>query len=192
MSNDKLDPNKVRGYISAGEIDLLISLAGKVPADGTMVNIGVEYGRSVVCMHVANETADIVGIDIKLERWQHGKTLKNVRLIEANSQEYVNEWDGPIDFIFVDGDHGYNGVTKDTKWADHIVVGGYIAFHDCYNWPPAKPKTIHFRCPGVNKAVEEWFRKTLSVTVVPPEPPRYGDWEELEPVDSIRIFKRIA
>jgi predicted O-methyltransferase YrrM len=43
--------------------------------------------------------------------------------------------DTPVDFLFIDGDHTYEGVKKDYEMYSPLVKkGGLIAFHDiCYH-----------------------------------------------------------
>jgi len=56
--------------------------------------------------------------------------------------------DKSLDFVFIDGDHSYNGVKKDIElWLPKIKSTGWIGGHD-YDHP---------RLPGVKKAVDEMF-----------------------------------
>ena len=56
--------------------------------------------------------------------------------------------DGSLDFVFIDGNHSYTGVSKDIKlWKSKVKKGGFISGHD-YSHP---------RLPGVKKAVDEAF-----------------------------------
>jgi len=56
--------------------------------------------------------------------------------------------DASLDFVFVDGDHSYNGVKKDIEmWLPKVKPSGWIGGHD-YDHP---------RLPGVKKAVDEMF-----------------------------------
>ena len=37
----------------------------------------------------------------------------------------------PVDFIFIDGDHSYEGLQGDwLAWKDHVAPGGIVALHD--------------------------------------------------------------
>ena len=39
--------------------------------------------------------------------------------------------DHPLDFVFIDGDHGYEGVRADQdRWAPAVRAGGFIIHHD--------------------------------------------------------------
>lgn len=52
---------------------------------------------------------------------------------------------GPIDFLFIDGDHQVRSVLRDYYyWSCFVRIGGRIAFHDIYGPPSAK----------VNRAIE--------------------------------------
>lgn len=53
-----------------------------------------------------------------------------------------------VDFVFIDGDHSYDGAKRDiAAWYPKIKSGGWIGGHD-YNHP---------RFPGVTEAVKERF-----------------------------------
>ena len=45
-------------------------------------------------------------------------------------------WKTPLGLIFVDGSHAYESVLKDYQiWADHVLPGGYLVFHDIFPNP---------------------------------------------------------
>jgi len=45
--------------------------------------------------------------------------------------------DNKVDFLFIDGDHSYEGVKKDFEMYSPLVKkGGIIAFHDIVPHPP--------------------------------------------------------
>ncbi|MEM2105965.1 MAG: class I SAM-dependent methyltransferase [Candidatus Bathyarchaeia archaeon] len=45
--------------------------------------------------------------------------------------------DMPLDFLFIDGDHTYEGVKKDFEMYSPLVrKGGIVAFHDIVEHPP--------------------------------------------------------
>ncbi len=86
----------------------------------------------------------------------YNKTLKRVefaggraiimRMFSHEAAQKIK--DGSLDFVFVDGDHTYLGVSKDLKlWINKLKKGGWIGGHD-YDHP---------KLPGVKKAVDEFF-----------------------------------
>ena len=65
------------------------------------------------------------------------------------SHEVVDQFeDGFFDFVFIDGDHSYDGARLDIKlWLPKVKKGGWIGGHD-YDHP---------RLQGVKRAVDEAF-----------------------------------
>jgi predicted O-methyltransferase YrrM len=54
-----------------------------------------------------------------------------VKLIEKLSFDAVNDVPKAIDFIFIDGDHSYEGLKKDWElYSPRVVLNGIIALHD--------------------------------------------------------------
>jgi hypothetical protein len=46
-------------------------------------------------------------------------------------RSYDVEWSRPIHLMFIDGFHDYLSVSQDLAlFADWVVLGGYVAFHD--------------------------------------------------------------
>lgn len=178
---------EARGWLTPAEREALYSYARRVPVNGKIVNIGVEYGASVVCLYEGRQSSEteVFALDIDLSKYA-GRTPHNVAIVEGNSRNFDWEdycWhhltDNLIDLLFIDGDHSYKGVRADLRWVDFVTQGGVVIFHDCYDWPRpgVKPKTPRPVCPEVNRAVEEWKEES-------------DQWEELRHVDSMRIFKR--
>lgn len=169
---------EAKGWLTDNERNLLKRLgeaSGFVEElDAVILNIGIEYGASVHCLR-AGTGRPIVAVDIIGDEKFEGD-IDKVDFIRADSADMP--WNKKIAVAFIDGDHGYAGVTYDCRFADYVVSGGYIAFHDCYEWPPAPPKNVRAICPDVNRAVQDWFDKQV-------------DWIEGEPVDSIRVFRRV-
>ena len=64
----------------------------------------------------------------------------------------------PIDFLFIDGDHTYEGVKKDFKMYSPLVKkGGIIAFHDIAMHPPEKNCGVHKFWEEIKKEDSEEF-----------------------------------
>jgi hypothetical protein len=174
----EIDYRNAKGWLKSGETELLFELASKVPVDGFILNIGIEFGKSLACLRAGNSTARIVGLDLDTSK---AVGTYGCELIQADSHEAVKTWKESLDLIFVDGDHGETGVLLDAQFADFLKVGGHVLFQDVYDWD--KPGEIHGVCPGVYAAVEKWFsREDIKL-----------EFEEILPsVDTTRIFKRVG
>jgi hypothetical protein len=62
--------------------------------------------------------------------------------------------DGSLDFVFIDGDHSYIGVSKDIKsWLPKVKKGGWIGGHDYHH-------ETRSNLQGVTIAVDEVFTKS--------------------------------
>ncbi len=54
-----------------------------------------------------------------------------VHFIEKYSHEAISDVDDIFDFIFIDGDHSIEGITRDwSDWSHCVQPGGIIALHD--------------------------------------------------------------
>ena len=71
----------------------------------------------------------------KVQEWasqRHGKTDIIVNFSVEASRQFN---DGYFDFVYIDADHSYNGVTADLKaWYPKVREGGILAGHDYINW----------------------------------------------------------
>jgi len=152
-----------RGYLSDQERFWLMQRArGKK----IIVNVGVQYGASLACFRAGSASATIYGIDIDLSPYEGPS---DVRLIEGRSQsQAIIDQIETADLTFIDGSHHYEDVLADaTVWAPKTT--DLIAFHDCLGQVP-----VHER---VNAAVSEWHAAQ-------------PHWTEIEPIDTIRAFRR--
>lgn len=76
--------------------------------------LGVCYGE-LICKHYLKKN----------------RLLDRVVLIPKLSWEAVNDVKENIDFIFIDGDHSYEGLRRDwNDWSGKIIPGGCAALHD--------------------------------------------------------------
>jgi len=66
-----------------------------------------------------------------------------------NSKKPKELFEKTIGFLFIDGDHTYEGLKKDLAWIDLVHRGGVIIFHD---YIPSK-------YPGIVKAITEFQEK---------------------------------
>lgn len=82
-----------------------------------------------------------------------GERVTQIRLDSVEAAREINE---PLDFVYIDGDHSYEGVRADMEaWFPLIREGGIIAGHD-YGQPAF---------PGVKAAADHFFKRFgLTVT----------------------------
>lgn len=73
-------------------------------------------------------------------------------VLKMSSSEAVEQFDdASLDFVFLDGDHSYEGLKQDIElWLPKVKPGGYLCGHD---YTPAGKR------PGITKAVHELFGK---------------------------------
>ncbi|OVE83291.1 hypothetical protein B2G88_17425 [Natronolimnobius baerhuensis] len=119
----------------------ILSLAKLISDENpdTVVEIGVCYGGTLYLWSRLTN-ADIIGIDLKFRG--KGRLIKSfsenrIELVAGSSYdpktvETVSEKiGGQIDFLFIDGDHSYEGVKSDFEaYSEFVSEGGIIAMDD--------------------------------------------------------------
>ena len=82
-----------------------------------------------------------------------GDRVTQIRLDSVEAAQLINE---PLDFVYIDGDHSYEGIRADLEaWFPLVREGGIIAGHD-YGQPAF---------PGVKAAADHFFKRFgLAVT----------------------------
>lgn len=133
----------------------LAYLASCVPIGGVMVEIGSYRGQSGAYIAAGGQDAHLYMVDLwsrenlsivsesnqyAVADTGHLRALKNnfkvlgitnYTTLQGNSAELIERWSKPIDLLFIDGDHSYEGVKADYEnWAPYVKKGGFIAFHD--------------------------------------------------------------
>lgn len=127
-------------------------------APNVMMEIGTANGGTLFTFsRILNDNAHIISLDLpkgihgggypnwKIPLYESFK-LKNqkIDLIRADShlEESFNKVKrilngSKLDFLFIDGDHTYEGVKQDFQmYSKFVKNGGYIAFHDVVKHPP--------------------------------------------------------
>jgi predicted O-methyltransferase YrrM len=99
----------------------------------------------------------------------------NVRWHIARSQDVGRSWTGgPVDVVFIDGDHSPEGCREDwERWHEHVSSGGAVCFHDA--------RLGHAEgngSPGPTGVVDDLFRTADS------------SWAIVEEVDSLVAVRR--
>lgn len=96
-----------------------------------ILEIGVHTGNGLKAFSQAFPKAELFGLEIDTAHLQ----FKDFTLIEGDGAtlgviEQVRRH-GPYDFIFIDGDHTYEGVSADwNNYQEMVRPGGIVGFHD--------------------------------------------------------------
>ena len=156
--------------VSSNEVPLLVHYTREIPAFGTLVEIGTGWGGSTAIFAKILRAIDIYTIDNGSNFQRFGpkdgtsyddfiadrllhvyglppeKTLFTVVWKLADSTTIP--WDIPIDLLFIDGAHTYEGVRGDIlNLTPHVVPGGVVIFHD-------------YHMKGVREAVDEFLKES--------------------------------
>jgi predicted O-methyltransferase YrrM len=96
----------------------------------------------------------------------------------ALSHEVAARWSGPVDVVFVDGDHSERGCERDWEcWHEYVAVGGHVVFHDA-RLGRAGGRGL----PGPTAVVDRNFRS----------PDARGAWEIAAEADRTVAVRRTA
>jgi predicted O-methyltransferase YrrM len=122
------------------------ALARYVSGAATVVEIGVFEGVNTVILSKAmRKDGRTFGIDpffkggmgicyhklITETHLKRNKVRPVVSLIEKYSFDAINDIPEKVDFIFIDGDHSWEGISKDWPlYSDKLKAGGIMALHD--------------------------------------------------------------
>jgi predicted O-methyltransferase YrrM len=153
------------------ELEWLYRLAGEAP-DGTAVELGALCGSSFIAWSAARVgRGPVVAVDNK-DRAELKENLAKlpyaVEIVVADSWAAAERVPGEVAFLFIDADHGIDGIPKDmVAWLPKVMPGGIVVFHDYGVW---KPTVV------VQQFVDRWQES---------EP-----WELLGQVRSARAYRR--
>jgi predicted O-methyltransferase YrrM len=91
-----------------------------------------------------------------------------VEIIREYSHEAAGHWRTPIDLLFIDGDHSYEGVKRDWQlFTPHLREFGVVVFHDTI-WEVGKVDEQYRRQDmGVPGFVDELRREGYPVITLP-------------------------
>jgi len=170
------------------EKDLWDRVLGALTQETIGVEIGCLYGDSANVILKASPHTKLTSIDPFLpdpmEASLIGSILdsieKNKTFIEGGRlkilQEYswnvVNDWgSNSLDFLFIDGDHRYEGVLRDyNEWEPKLKIGGLLFMHDSrmgrdgganfWEGPSKVAQELIFSNPDKWEVVDEAFSLT--------------------------------
>ncbi len=172
----------IQGWGDFGEIHTkVLSL---IPEGATIIELGVAFGRGIATfVEVArniNKKFHIVGIDNfqgeskeDYDKYYSGFSLKSTVDQLAAFGVGANEYEIIVgstfelatlftqaQYVFIDADHSYAGVTKDLEaWWPKIPKGGYIGGHD-WGFPTVSAAVKNmFPSPSIQLITDCWLVK---------------------------------
>ncbi len=196
----------IEGWFTEAEATELMRVAGRalsdLPVDHSVVEIGSYQGRSTVAlasvMRRLRPGGRVVAIDPHEGEISSAgranehrsptydafcRNLETAGLVDAvrpvRQRSTDVAWQGPIGLLFIDGWHDYLSVVGDfLHFAQWVVPGGYVAFHD---YSPSFPDVVRFvdevRQPGEYESFSQVGDLVVlrSPMVVPRQPDRSGE-----------------
>lgn len=120
------------------------SIIDTMPKNAKVCEVGTQEG--IFAEYILDSTipSELHLIDIDLKPLQVRQSNKlsghQVKLHEGDSSTILNSFpDEYFDWIYIDGDHSYEGVLKDSLSAvNKIPEGGYLVFNDFTIWSPVE------------------------------------------------------
>lgn len=145
--------SQTEGWLTEKEGEFLYDTAKKCMGKGVILEIGSWKGRSTVCLALGSKTGKGVKIysidphiggieqkmflDNKSSFEEFKRNMKKaevediIKSIVKTSKEAVDDWNRPVEFLWIDGDHSYDGAKLDFDfYSPFVVEDGIIAFHD--------------------------------------------------------------
>ena len=167
-----------KSAVNSHEGKLLYDLAGRVPENGIIVEIGSCTGISTCYLAAGSKvTVKVHAVDLwtlglgitalassAIEKTFHANIeamgfQDRVIPMKGFSEDMVKNWTQPIDLLHIDGDHSYEGVKKDFQlWSPFLKKGGTIVFHDADRYDTVGRL--------IREAVEPGAKKILQVQKV--------------------------
>jgi len=147
LKETKQIASQINGWLSEKEGEFLYKKAKECTGRGVIVEIGSWKGKSTIFLargSKAGNNVKVCTIDPYVEEYGGKMALKEfkqnieianvqdiIKPIIKSSKEAVENWNTPIEFLWIDGDHSFPMVKLDFElWSPHLVEGGTIAFHD--------------------------------------------------------------
>lgn len=179
----------VPGWLESDEEDCLIDYARQVPDGGIIVNIGVEFGRSMAAFVKTAPNAKVYGVEINPQDayaanlTEAGLTPPNL-VVGSSSDPAVlarfkrNIRGKQVDVILIDGGHSYEEAFADlTNWSPLIRVGGVMLVHDTATESNPMPHPLHHE---VSRAINTWLKT------------EQDKWKTEKVVRTLMVLRRIG
>jgi len=173
------------------EMELLFNTVKLLPEKSNILEIGRLLGGSTIVLgtgmgkdsHLTSIDNILRGCDKTLEKALEILGIRDhVTLITADANSVDSLFDY-YDLIFIDGDHSYNGVSRDyNKWKYSVRRGGHLLFHDAFLPSAPTPAECGY---GTYLLIDEiihneskWFKLTETVNTLAHFTRMEKDWDE--------------
>lgn len=151
------------GYLTEEAGQLLFFVAKALPRFSNVVEVGAFLGKSTcyIAGALQNKEASFVTIDTfdsramsavsgSTEEFFRENVADYAHLVEVwkmesetASRRFLQEQRGPIDFLWIDGDHSEEGVRKDLEsWLPQTAKSAVILMDDYYDKGAKRVKTV--------------------------------------------------
>jgi predicted O-methyltransferase YrrM len=130
-------------------VKVVLEVGSYLGASASFLAAGLIDAKRNGCVHCVDTWQNEAMSEGIRDTWQDflRNTAKYKRLLtphRGRSDEIAKTFPESIDFLFIDGDHSYEGCLNDIRsWIGKVRPGGTVAFHD-YSW-----------AEGVRRAVNE-------------------------------------
>jgi predicted O-methyltransferase YrrM len=154
----------IEGMLTGDEAKELIRLAAQVGEDSCVLEVGSYRGRSTTALAFGAKiggNAPVYAIEPheqffglmggrlgpadRLAFFRNlvkAEVVERVRLVNLSSEVVSKGWSRPIGMLWLDGDHSFDGVTRDFEaWAPFLVPEAVVAFHDAQD-PMLGPRQV--------------------------------------------------
>ena len=129
-------------------------------SNSTFVDLGVRGGisSSIFLINSKDKNNKVFGVDVDEKAGKQLFGHSNYTKLLGDSVTIGKGWSEPISGLFVDTFHIKEQVMCELYyWFEHIVEGGFVAFHDT-NWPDGKhDKYGGIIWPRVEEALKDFF-----------------------------------
>lgn len=140
--------NSVFSHTTAGERLALFDLARSLPTGARALEIGSHIGSSplFICAGLVRCDGNLICVDSWMNETMPDGSMDTFADFTANTRPYasritpirkysssltVSDIGGPLDLVFIDGDHSEAAARGDFElMSPWVKLGGYIAFHD--------------------------------------------------------------
>jgi hypothetical protein len=127
----ELDKKARLGAFSTLDAEVIVPYIQHIKPGRAYVEIGVDKGKSLsIARMVAPKKTFVVGVDLKVN-----PDVPDTLFLQGDSVAMAKKYEDtlgiPIQILFIDGDHSYQGCKRDLDaWYPLVLNLGYIFFHD--------------------------------------------------------------